>query len=87
MNGPAAAITAPPDGTQCPQCPHTHPAAEAAQLIGMAERTLLDKAYAGQVPSTKPGREVRFTDDDIAKIIAAAGRRPATPRRRAGRRS
>lgn len=85
MNAVQAATTV--GDVEHPQCPHTHSGAEAAQLIGMSERTLLDKAGRREVPSTKAGREVRFSDEDIAQIITGSRRSPAPPRRRAGRRS
>lgn len=66
-----------PGGVTCPPCPHTHPVEEAARLVGVAARTLLDKAGRREIPSTRVGRKVRFTDEQIARIIAAGERGPA----------
>lgn len=67
-------------GIACPPCPHTHPVEEAARLIGVAARTLLDKAGRREIPSTRVGREVTFTDEQIAEIIAAGERAPSSRR-------
>lgn len=81
---PLAALT-------CPDAPHTHPAEEVGPLVGCSPLTLKKNARpsAGrnQIPSTKVGREVRFSHADIEEILARGKRRAAPPRRDSRRHS
>jgi excisionase family DNA binding protein len=67
--------------------PLTYSPAEAAQLTGATESWLRKRSAAGVIPSTRFGsRNLRFSRDDVAGILAVC-RQEATLRRRAGRRS
>lgn len=47
-----------------------------AELLGVPRTWVRDKVAARAIPFTFVGRHVRFTDDDVAAIIAA-GKQPA----------
>lgn len=81
-----APITRPDDATGTLR---VYTPAEAAALLTIGEFWLRRQAAAHLIPCTFVGKHLRFTDADIAAIIAA-GARPATgcrPRRRAPARS
>lgn len=46
--------------------------AEAAELLAVPPSWLRDKVTARQVPHTRLGRHVRFTPDQLRRIIAAS---------------
>ena len=61
-------------------------AAEVAGILKVRESWLKTKAAARLIPCTFIGKHLRFSDDDIAKIMKAGARQPVTSReRRAGR--
>jgi hypothetical protein len=63
----------------CPSGPHTHSLAEACALIGCeSEDWLIDRVRNGTFPGRKIVRQLRFSDDDIAKIIEACAVQPKT---------
>ncbi|MBC6456369.1 hypothetical protein [Actinomadura sp. HBU206391] len=62
------------------ECPHTHSPEEAAKLVGISVHTLRKRAGKRLVPSTKVAGRLRFSDDNIAQIIAA-GHRPVIAKR------
>ncbi|WP_433242683.1 hypothetical protein [Actinomadura nitritigenes] len=66
-------------------CPHTHSPLDAATRLGISESALRQKAGRRRVPSTLINGRLRFTDSDIAQIIAD-GQRPALSTRRTPRR-
>lgn len=78
----------------CPAGPHTHSLAEVCVLIGCeSEDWLVDRVRNGTFPARRVVRQLRFSDDDIARIIdvCATVPKPAVPllptptsRRRAG---
>jgi excisionase family DNA binding protein len=45
--------------------------AEAAEFLGIPEKTLRDKVTARLVPHTRIGRHVRFSEEHLAAIVAA----------------
>ncbi|WP_133259214.1 hypothetical protein [Mycobacterium colombiense] len=54
----------------CPAGPHTHSLSEACILIGCeSEDWLVDRVRNGTFPARKIVRQLRFSDDDIARII------------------
>lgn len=54
----------------CPMGPHTHSLEEACALIGCESKDwLVDRVRNGAFPGRKIVRQLRFSDDDIAKII------------------
>lgn len=56
--------------TACPAAPHTHSLAEVCQLIGCeSEDWLTDRVRNGTFPARRIVRQLRFSDDDIARII------------------
>jgi excisionase family DNA binding protein len=55
--------------------------AEAARRLRVRESWLRKKAAAGEVPRTLLGKHLRFSEADLAAIVAASAR-PATGRRR-----
>jgi len=59
-----------------------HTPAEAAEILSIRESWLRDKAAARAIPCTFVGKHLRFSDDDIAQIVAAGARPPVTGRRR-----
>jgi excisionase family DNA binding protein len=59
--------------------------AEAAEILRIRESWLRTKAAARAIPCTFIGKHLRFSDDDIAQIMAAGARRPPTRARRAPR--
>jgi excisionase family DNA binding protein len=62
--------------------------AEAAGILKVRESWLKTKAAARLIPCTFIGKHLRFSDDDIAKIMKAGARQPVTSReRRAGYRT
>ncbi|GAA4085054.1 hypothetical protein [Actinomadura miaoliensis] len=74
---------APPPGVthRCEvTCPHTHPPAEAAELIGISESALRKGAAARTFPSTLIAGRLSFSDDNLAAIIAAGDRQPIARR-------
>lgn len=61
----------------CPAGPHTHSVAEACALLGCdSEDWLVDRVRNGTFPARKIVRQIRFSDDDIAGIIAACAFQP-----------
>jgi hypothetical protein len=50
-------------------------------MLSIRESWLRDKAAARTIPCTFVGKHLRFSDDDIAQIVAAGARRPMTRRR------
>lgn len=55
-------------------------AAEAAAILKVRESWLKTKASARAIPCTFVGKHLRFSDDDIAEIMKAGERKPATGR-------
>ena len=56
--------------------------AEAAEILRIRESWLRHKAAARAIPCTFVGKHLRFSDDDIAQIMADGARQPvARPRR------
>ncbi len=58
-----------------------HTPAEAAQILKVRESWLRNKATARVIPCTFVGKHLRFSDADIAEIMRAGERQPATLRR------
>ncbi len=59
--------------------------AEAAEILRIRESWLRAKAAARAIPCTFIGKHLRFSDDDIAQIMAEGARPPVTRARRARR--
>ena len=55
-----------------------HTPAEAAEILRIRESWLRAKAAARAIPCTFIGKHLRFSDDDIAQIMADGARQPAT---------
>ena len=55
-----------------------HTPAEAAEILRIRESWLRAKATARAIPCTFIGKHLRFSDDDIAQIMAEGARRPVT---------
>lgn len=55
-----------------------HTPAEAAEILSIRESWLRHKAAARAIPCTFVGKHLRFSDDDIAQIVAQGARRPVT---------
>jgi excisionase family DNA binding protein len=58
-----------------------HTPAEAAKILRVRESWLRTKAAARAIPCTFLGKHLRFSDDDIAQIMAEGARKPITGRR------
>lgn len=58
--------------------PQLYTPAEAAQLLKVPESWLRKKAAARVIPCTFVGKHLRFSSDDLAKIISAGARQPAS---------
>jgi hypothetical protein len=58
-----------------------HTPAEAAEILSIRESWLRGKAAARAIPCTFVGKHLRFSDDDIAQIMAEGARPPVTRRR------
>ena len=58
-----------------------HTTAEAARILKVRESWLKTKAAARLIPCTFVGKHLRFSDDDIAEIIATGARQPISTRR------
>lgn len=63
-----------------------HTPAEAAEILTIRESWLRTKAARRAIPCTFIGKHLRFSDDDIAKIMADGERPPGAARRRGPRR-
>ena len=59
--------------------------AEAAEILRIRESWLRAKAAARAIPCTFIGKHLRFSDDDIAQIMAEGARQPVTRTRSARR--
>jgi hypothetical protein len=56
----------------CPTAPHTHSLAELCELIGCeSEDWIVDRVRNGTFPARRIVRTLRFSDEDIARIIEA----------------
>ena len=55
-----------------------HTPAEAAEILRIRESWLRAKAAARAIPCTFIGKHLRFSDDDIAQIMAEGVRQPVT---------
>ena len=55
-----------------------HTPAEAAEILRIRESWLRAKAAARAIPCTFIGKHLRFSDDDIAQIMADGARQPVT---------
>ena len=55
-----------------------HTPAEAAEILKIRESWLRAKATARAIPCTFIGKHLRFSDDDIAQIMAEGARQPVT---------
>ena len=55
-----------------------HTPAEAAGNFNIRESWLRPKAAARVIPCTFVGKHLRFSDDDIAQIMAHGARQPVT---------
>jgi excisionase family DNA binding protein len=62
--------------------PQLHTPAEAARILKVPESWLRKKAAARVIPCTFVGKHLRFSDEDIAEIVQAGARRPASRTRR-----
>lgn len=62
--------------------PVLYTTAEAAAILRVSESYLKKAAGARIVPCRRMGRLVRFSDDDLAQIVAAAAERPVVSRLR-----
>jgi excisionase family DNA binding protein len=62
-----------------------HTPAEAAGILNIRESWLRHKATARAIPCTFVGKHLRFSDDDIAKIMTQGARQPVTRSRRTRR--
>jgi excisionase family DNA binding protein len=58
-----------------------HTPAEAAEILRVRESWLRTKAAARAIPCTFLGKHLRFSDDDIAQIMAEGARKPMARRR------
>ena len=58
-----------------------HTPAEAAEILNIRESWLRHKASARAIPCTFVGKHLRFSDEDIAQIVADGARQPVTRRR------
>jgi len=54
--------------------------AEAAEIMSIRESWLRGKAAARAIPCTFVGKHLRFSDDDIAQIMADGARPPVIRR-------
>lgn len=52
-----------------------------AARLNVPESWVRDKVTAEQIPFTRIGRHVRFTEQHLAEIVAEGERRPTPPRR------
>jgi len=59
-----------------------HTPAEAAEILSIRESWLRRKAAARAIPCTFVGKHLRFSEDDIAQIMAEGARQPVTRSRR-----
>ncbi|MEH3078184.1 MAG: helix-turn-helix domain-containing protein [Quadrisphaera sp.] len=59
----------------------THGLPEAAEILGVGPQWLATQARQGLVPAHRLGRRWRFTDEDLASILAASatGKAAANP--------
>jgi hypothetical protein len=57
-----------------------HTVAEAAGILKVRESWLKTKAAARLIPCTFVGKQLRFSDDDIAEIMKTGARQPVTTR-------
>lgn len=64
------------------EAPRVHTPAEAAEILKIRESWLRHKAAARAIPCTFIGKHLRFSDADIAQIIADGAREPVVRRRR-----
>jgi excisionase family DNA binding protein len=64
-----------------------HTPAEAAEILRVRESWLRRKAAARMIPCTFLGKHLRFSDDDMARIVAGGAREPVTSRGRGARQS
>jgi hypothetical protein len=64
-----------------------HTPAEAAGILKVRESWLKTKASARLIPCTFVGKHLRFSDDDIEKIMRAGARQPVTARERGSSRN
>lgn len=55
-----------------------HTPTEAAKILNIRESWLRHKASARVIPCTFVGKHLRFSDDDIAQIMAQGARQPVT---------
>jgi excisionase family DNA binding protein len=53
-----------------------HTPAEASEILNIRESWLRHKAAARAIPCTFVGKHLRFSDDDIAQIVAQGARQP-----------
>lgn len=51
----------------------------AAEFLGVKRSWVRDKVTARAIPFTLVGRHVRFSEEDLAAIVAAGRQRPTTP--------
>ena len=63
------------------QIARLHTPAEAAEILSIRESWLRGKAAARAIPCTFVGKHLRFSDEDIAQIVAEGARPPVTRRR------
>lgn len=61
--------------------------AQAAERLNVKESWLRSKVAAQVVPHVRLGRHVRFSEANLAQIVADAEKPPLAPRRRLGRAS
>ena len=58
--------------------PLLHTPAQAAQVLNVPESWLRKKAASRLIPCTFVGKHLRFSDADLAAIVAAGERPPAS---------
>ncbi|GAB3979265.1 hypothetical protein GCM10029978_074180 [Actinoallomurus acanthiterrae] len=66
--------------------PQLYTPAEAAELLKVPESWLRKKAAARLIPCTFLGKHLRFSDDDLRRIVESGCKEPVTRGRRAVRR-
>jgi excisionase family DNA binding protein len=59
---------------------HLYNIVEAASVLGVPEGWLRKKVSARAVPHTRLGKHVRFTDDQLNRIVSAGAVEPMMPR-------
>lgn len=53
--------------------------AQVAARLGKGKRWVEDQARAGKIPHRRIGRDIRFTEDDVAAFVASTATGEADP--------